>query len=156
FTIATATLISLGVSFTLTPMLAALLLKPEDEHGARGGPLGRFGWWWDRGFGGLEQGYGRVLGWSLRRRPIVVVVAASTVVLGVALLATGRVSTEFVPQADSGYFSVSTEVPPGTSLAAHDTSMRQVEKILLGMPEAQSVTSSIGVSASGLFGSGST
>ena len=50
---------------------------------------------------------------------IVLLVALAAVVLGVALLATGWVSTEFVPQADSGYFSVSTEAPPGTSLAAH-------------------------------------
>jgi HAE1 family hydrophobic/amphiphilic exporter-1 len=75
------------------------------------------------------------------------------VVLGIALVATGKVSSEFVPQSDSGYFTVTTEAPPGTSLEGHDVAMRQVEQILLGMPEIQTVASSIGVSSTGLFGS---
>ncbi|HEV7662176.1 MAG TPA: efflux RND transporter permease subunit, partial [Chloroflexota bacterium] len=156
FTIAGATLMSLVVSFTLTPMLAAHVLKPAEHQGQATGVLGRFGRWWDRGFLGLEQRYERILGWSLRHRPVVLIVAAATVVLGIGLIAVGKVPTEFVPAADSGYFSVTTEAPPGTSLAAHDAAMQQVEQILLGVPEVKAVTSSIGVSASGLFGSGST
>lgn len=157
FTIAAATLTSLGVSFTLTPMLAAKMLRPE--HVAKnptGNWLAGFGHSWDRGFTGMERRYERVLGWSLRHRLAVIGVALATVALGVALLATGKVSTEFIPSADSGYFSVTTEAPPGTSLAAHDVAMQQVEQILLSMPEIDSVTSSIGVSASGLLGSSST
>jgi HAE1 family hydrophobic/amphiphilic exporter-1 len=155
FTIAAATLMSLAISFTLTPMMAAHLMQPE-AHLTPTGVLGRFGRWWDRGFLAVEHRYGRVLGWSLRHRPVVLVVAAATVVLGVGLIATGAVATEFVPQADSGYFGVTTEAPPGTSLTAHDAAMQQVEQILLSIPDVQAVTSSIGVSASGLFGSGST
>ena len=64
--IAAATLISLGVSFALTPMLAALLLSPRDEEDQHG-VLARFGHWWDRGFGRLEGAYGRLLGWSLAK-----------------------------------------------------------------------------------------
>jgi HAE1 family hydrophobic/amphiphilic exporter-1 len=118
--------------------------------------LERFGASWDRHFAGLERRYQRLLAWGLGHRLAVIGVAAASVLLGVGLLATGKVSTEFIPQADSGYFSVNTEAPPGTSLQAHDAAMRQVEQILLSMPEVDTVTSSIGVSASGLFGSGST
>jgi multidrug efflux pump subunit AcrB len=70
FTIAAATLTSLLVSFTLTPMLAARFLEPEDE-GAHGGVLGRFGRWWDRGFGrraaraARGRGAGRVISSTL-------------------------------------------------------------------------------------------
>lgn len=157
FTIAAATLTSLVVSFTLTPMLAARLMKPEHVGPSSSrSPLARFGGAWDRGFVGLEHRYERVLGWSLRHRLPVLGLAAASVILGIALLATGRVSTEFIPQADSGYFSVTTEASPGTSLSAHDAAMQEVEQTLLNMPEVQSVTASIGVSASGLFGSGST
>jgi HAE1 family hydrophobic/amphiphilic exporter-1 len=167
FTIAAATLTSLAVSFTLTPMLAARLLTaprglgggaPIDKKGGRARPalLERFGARWDRGFAGLEQRYERLLAWALGHRLAVIGVAAASVLVGVGLLATGKVSTEFIPQADSGYFSVSTEAPPGTSLSAHDAAMQQVEQILMSMPEVDTVTSSIGVSSSGLFGSGST
>jgi HAE1 family hydrophobic/amphiphilic exporter-1 len=158
FTIAAATLVSLGVSFTLTPMLAAKLLRPAHETDASGsGSLfDRFGRWWDREFARLEHGYERVLRWALRRRPVVLLAAATTVVLGLLLVATGKVSTEFVPATDSGYFTVSTEAPPGTSLAGHDAAMSQIEQILMSMPDVTTVTSSIGVSSSGLFGSGST
>jgi HAE1 family hydrophobic/amphiphilic exporter-1 len=156
FTIAAATLTSLAVSFTLTPMLASKLLRPEHMEKPSNSPLARFGRRWDRGFSGLELRYERVLGWSLRHRLVILGVTMASIVLGVGLLATGRVSTEFIPSADSGYFTVSTEAPPGTSLAAHDAAMQEIEQILLSMPEVQSVTASIGVSSSGLFGSGST
>src|SRR5205085_6967443 len=59
FTIAAATLMSLVVSFTLTPMLAARLLKSAGHDS--GGSLGPFGRAWDRGFAGLERGYRRLL-----------------------------------------------------------------------------------------------
>jgi hydrophobic/amphiphilic exporter-1 (mainly G- bacteria), HAE1 family len=154
FTIAAATLTSLAISFTLTPMLAARFMRPEiEEERDLGGWMGRFGHWWDRGFAGLERRYERLLGWGLGHRLVVLGVAGSTVVLGIALVATGKVGSEFVPQSDSGYFSVSTEAPPGTSLERHDTAMREIEQVLLDMPEIETVASSIGVSSSGLFGS---
>jgi hydrophobic/amphiphilic exporter-1 (mainly G- bacteria), HAE1 family len=156
FTIAAATLMSLVISFTLTPMLAARLLTSRSRDDVSDGRLARFGHWWDAHFARLEHRYQRLLGWSLRHRPIVVGVGFATVIAGLALVATGKVSTEFVPQSDSGYFTVSTEAPPGTSLAAHDVAMQEVEQVLLGMPEVNTVASSVGVSSSGLFGSGST
>jgi HAE1 family hydrophobic/amphiphilic exporter-1 len=71
FTVAATTLMSLAVSFTLTPMLASKFLKQGtvSEHG--GGPLAAFARWWDRGFDGLEKRYGALLGWSLGHRLIV-------------------------------------------------------------------------------------
>lgn len=153
FTIAAATLISLVVSFTLTPMLAAHFLRSEEEGTTSQSPLQRFGTWWDRGFARLERTYRRILAWSLVHRPVVLLVAAATVVLGIGLVGTGKVATDFVPTSDSGYMSVSTTAPPGTSLAAHDAAMREVEQILLSNPYVQTVTASIGVSSSGVFGS---
>jgi HAE1 family hydrophobic/amphiphilic exporter-1 len=153
FTIAAATLMSLMVSFTLTPLLAARFLKPENEHGT--GVIDRFGRWWDRGFGRLEQRYRRTLIWSLRHRLIVCLLAASTVVAGIGLVATGLVPAEFVPVSDDGYFTVSTEAPPGTSLAAHEVAMRQIEDRLRTMSEVKSITASIGVGQTGFFGGSS-
>ena len=156
FTIAAATLISLAVSFTLTPMLATYLLRPEQQHsGEAHGPGARFSRWWDAGFEGLERRYRVILAWSLIHRVAISALAAASVIAGVSLITTGAVPVEFVPESDSGYFTISTEAPPGTSLAAHEAAMREVERALLGMPELGVVTSSVGVSSAGAFGSAS-
>ncbi|MEX2446409.1 MAG: efflux RND transporter permease subunit [Dehalococcoidia bacterium] len=155
-TIAAATLISLAVSFTLTPMLAAHFLKSEtpDDRPPRG--LQRFGVWWDRGFARLELRYAALLRWSLRHRMVVVSGAMTTMVAGILLLTSGRIGVEFIPVADYVYFFVETEAPPGTSLDSHDDVIRDIEAVLGEMPEVQTVTSSVGVSGAGVFGSGST
>lgn len=153
FTIAAATLMSLVVSFTLTPLLAARFLKPENEHGT--GVIDRFGRWWDVRFGALERRYRAILGWSLSHRLVVSLVAAASLFAGIALVSSGLVPAEFVPTSDDGYFTVTTEAPPGTSLAAHNAAMRQVEERLMAMPEVETVTASIGVGQTGFFGGSS-
>ena len=156
FTIAAATLTSLAVSFTLTPMLAARLLANRGEATHTSSLLGRFGRRWDRWFHALEERYRRLLGWSLRHRPIVLVAAGLSLGVGIGLVGSGRVATEFVPNADSGVFTVSTTEPPGTPLEAHDAAMQEIDQILLDMPDVQTVTASVGVSGQGILGSSST
>ena len=68
-TIAAATLFSLLVSFTLTPMLASRWLQPGHE---RTGLLARFGVFWDRGYDRLAVGYRWLLGRALKVRWLVV------------------------------------------------------------------------------------
>ena len=120
FTVAATTLMSLVVSFTLTPMLASKLLRSGTDLEPRGGPLAAFAGWWDRGFLSLEERYGRLLAWSLVHRPIVLVGAFSTLVLAAYLVGSGRVGINFFPNTDQGTFTISTTMPPGTSLGAHD------------------------------------
>src|SRR5207247_1889903 len=71
----------------------------------------------------------------LGHRVIVLLGASSTLVLGVYLIAAGRVGINFFPETDQGAFTVSTTMPPGTSLTAHDALMREVETQLLAIPE---------------------
>jgi hydrophobic/amphiphilic exporter-1 (mainly G- bacteria), HAE1 family len=153
FTVAATTLMSLVVSFTLTPMLASKLLKQTGvaQHG--GGPLAAFARGWDRGFAGLERRYEAVLGWSLGHRLIVLLVALASLVLGIFLVASGHVGVNFFPETDQGTFTVSTTMPPGTTLAAHDAVMREVEGQLLEVPEirAGTVSASIGAGSGGPF-----
>ncbi len=147
FTIAGATLTSLFVSFTLTPMLAARFLRAEDKSGQ--GLMDRFGRWWDHHFERLEGAYRSTLVWSLRHRLVVCIGAFVSLVAGVALVAAGLVAVEFVPSTDDGFFIVNTEAPPGTSLTAHDQIMSNVEQTLLDIPEVERVTASVGVSLLG-------
>ena len=70
--------------------------------------------------------------------------ASLSLVFGVWLLASGRVGTEFFPQNDQGFVTISTQAPPGTTLAAHDAAMRQVEQRLMQVPEVKNITASVG------------
>src|SRR5207248_3325100 len=156
FTVAATTLMSLVVSFTLTPMLASRLLRSGNADERAAGPLAAFARWWDRGFNGLEERYGVLLGWSLGHRLIVLAMASATLLLGVYLVASGQVGINFFPDTDQGTFTVSTSMPAGTSLAAHDALMREVEGQLLEVPEIKNgiLSASIGGGSGGPFGGG--
>ncbi len=147
-TIATAVLFSLFISFTLTPMLAARWLKGEFEPR---GLWGKFTRAWERGYGGLTNIYGRLLGWSLRHRPVVLLVAGLSLAGAFALLPLGLLSAEFMPQEDTGQVLVSINMPGGTSLEVTDTVARQVEEIALAYPETRNVLAQIGSKGGNVF-----
>src|SRR5438876_135995 len=128
-----ATLFSLFVSFTLTPLLASRWLAPRSaaERGYRAGdhgeakvaqptrnPLTLFGRAWDRGYERLARGYGRVLRVAIVRRARWIVVATGLLsfVGGIMLVSTGLLGTEFMPEADNGEMQVTIEMPAGTTL----------------------------------------
>src|SRR5215831_2186024 len=150
FTIAAATLCSLIISFTLTPMLASRLLRPEHDGGT--GPWARFSRWWDAKFAGLEHTYHRLLEWCFRHRWAPLVAALALLVGGIALVPLGAVPVEFFPNIDQGTISINTTVAPGTSLATHDAIMRQIETQLAEVPEVKVYSASIG--ATQTFGIG--
>jgi HAE1 family hydrophobic/amphiphilic exporter-1 len=150
FTIAAATLCSLIISFTLTPMLASRLLKPERDDGT--GPWTRFSRAWDIKFAGLEHTYHRLLEWCFRHRWAPLTAALAVLLVGVALVPLGAVPVEFFPNIDQGSVSINTTVAPGTSLATHDAIMHQIEAQLAQIPEIKTYSASIGASAT--FGTG--
>lgn len=109
-TVAFAVMMSLFVSFTLTPMLSSRFLGAHDAHEAQGGLSGAIGAVLAR----IEGVYRRLVRSAL---------AHPLVTLGVALLslaATGLFASllefEFTPAEDAGQFEVSIEMPSGTSL----------------------------------------
>jgi hydrophobic/amphiphilic exporter-1 (mainly G- bacteria), HAE1 family len=108
-TVSVAVLLSMFVSFTLTPMLSARLLKVG--HG-RPNVVSRM---IERVLTLLERVYKRLLGAALRHRAITVG-AAFAVLIGSCALVT-RVKTEFVPDDDRSSFTVSLELPAATALA---------------------------------------
>jgi HAE1 family hydrophobic/amphiphilic exporter-1 len=146
--IATATLFSLAVSFTLTPMLASMWYRQGQGAGighAAGSrhPLAWFARHWDRAYTGLEHIYRRVLSVSLRMRWLVVGVAVVSLVAGVALVPLGILSTEFLPSDDSGRIQVNVELPAGSSLSVTSDVTSQIEKRVLAVPEVDQVFTSI-------------
>ncbi|MBC2778891.1 efflux RND transporter permease subunit [Parasphingopyxis marina] len=126
-TISAATVISLILSLTLSPALAAILLKNEEENASRS----RFGQWIKRGgdtfnrwFDRASAAYSRLVSRLLRRpRAMLAGYAAMIAATAAIFLAT---PTGFIPAVDQGYFLTIVQLPPGASLERTDAVTREV------------------------------
>jgi hydrophobe/amphiphile efflux-1 (HAE1) family protein len=140
-TIASATVISLIVSLTLSPALAAVILTPHDTVHARTRIGARLHALAERGNGWLESlsgGYSRLTGATLRRRPLLLATYAGLLVLTAwRVLDTPR---GFVPAQDQNDVMIQLQMPPGTSLARTDATVQQVIPIILGTPGVSSAS----------------
>jgi len=125
-----AVLVSLLVSFTLTPMLGSRWLRPvapekkREHHGSKDTWL----------FSRLDHGYTRVLEWALSHRRMVVaavgVIFLSTVPLAIV------VHKNFMPLDDSSEFLVNIRAPEGTSLQSTEIISNRVASMIRdGVPE---------------------
>ncbi len=107
-TVSFAVAVSALVSFTVTPMLASLLLR---EHSGQPALVFRpFSWFLDH----LDRMYRGVLGWALRHRWITLGLAMVSMVVAFGLV--GQVKKEFIPPEDRAEFQVNVELPVGSSL----------------------------------------
>jgi len=155
-TVATVTLFSLFVSFTLTPMLASRWFRRRQREapGGRGvaAPLfRRFDAFYDR----LDAGYRGVLAWALAHRWRVVALGAAALAIVVPLA--GALGFEFMPSVDQGQFSVKIETPAGTNLATTNEAVARVEDLLSRQPEVEAMFTRVGSSAGTLsFGAANT
>jgi HAE1 family hydrophobic/amphiphilic exporter-1 len=135
-TIVSATAISAFVSLTLSPSLAALLLKPHAHNqkvpdGWRGYPT-RFANGFNRTFDNLSDRYGRLTGKLVRRLALVGIAYVCLILLaGWRFYAT---PTGFIPAQDQGYLIGVVQLPPGTSLERTDQVVQQVQSIVLKNP----------------------
>ncbi len=146
-TIASATLISCLVSLTLSPALAALLLRPRG--GARrslvGRMIGRFFDGFNAGFDWLSNVYGASVGKIVRVSALVLVVYAGLLVLtGVQFW---RAPGGFIPAQDQGYFITIVQLPPGASLSRTDAVVQRAIKDLLAIPGVAHTASFTGFDA---------
>ncbi|HEX7087739.1 MAG TPA: efflux RND transporter permease subunit [Vicinamibacterales bacterium] len=146
-TAAVAIMVSLLVSFTLTPMMSARLLRAEDAAGhghGHGHGAGDDGARSRRGFYAyIDRAYTTVLGWSMRHRPAVACLAAAVALSAIPLY--GLVRQEFLPSGvDEGEFEVSITAPEGTTLAAMNDAMAVIENEILAMPSVRMVLTSVG------------
>ena len=124
-TIAISVIISAFNALTLSPALAALLLRPRKESK---GPLGRFFAVFNRGFEKATRGY---LSWShalIRKAAIGVLIVAGFAILDG--IVGKRLPGSFVPEEDYGYLFLNIQLPPAASLARTDQVSRKIETIL--------------------------
>ncbi|WP_437281710.1 efflux RND transporter permease subunit [Sorangium sp. So ce375] len=140
-----AILVSLLVSFTLTPMMSARLLREEGARAHASGEAGGGGEAATReGFyGRLEARYTRALAFAMRNRALVAVSAA--LVMASAAPLYGLVKQEYIPSgADDAEFEIRVTAPLSASLGAMDDVMRRINDDVRGVRGVRSVLATAG------------
>ncbi len=146
-TVVFATLFSLFVSFTLTPMLVSLLYKPKIDMPEENAKPSRFDFIWRRTVplgSKLKANYVRLLRWSMHNRRKVLAGSALAFFLSLTVVPLGLVGTEFTPKTDQGAISVSLEMAQGIPIAQTDAALRQLEEYVKQIPEVENYQTSIG------------
>ncbi len=151
-TAAVAIMVSLLVSFTLTPMMSARLLRAEDAasghsgHDLAASRRGFYHW--------LDRGYSRLLAWAMRHRLLIASLALVVIASNVPLYRI--VKQEYIPSdVDEAEFDVNVNAPEGTGLAAMNEAMLSVEKELQSTPGVRVILASAGGSFLGGVNQGS-
>jgi hydrophobic/amphiphilic exporter-1 (mainly G- bacteria), HAE1 family len=148
-----STLLSLFVSFTVTPLLASRFSKLEGLTNKT--IIGKFAVWFENQFKRLTTHYITVLKWSLNNRWKVVAATAVLFVASFALLPAGFIGFEFMTQTDRGEFAVILELPSGSSLDNTNYITQTVEKKISSIPEVRKVFVNVGASNEGFVGQSS-
>lgn len=162
-TIVAATMFSLIVSFTITPMLSSRLLKNQNnkekiEKKEKGKFLSKINYKFSRisskfsginsnrkwSFDKLIEVYRKTLIWSLDNRKKVLAIVIAGLVFSVSLIPMGMIKSEFIPIADQSSFTINVKLAPGSTLKQTDEKISQVEKYLQGTKEVKNYFSLIG------------
>src|SRR5579864_1372996 len=140
-TIAISVLLSAFNALTLSPALAALMLRPREK---RGGLLRRFFDWFNGAFERTTNGYVRICGALIRKFAIAIIMLAA---FGAgAAFFSNKVPSSFLPDEDQGYLYINMQLPNAASLERTSAAARQVEQILADTPGVQYTTSVVGFS----------
>ena len=138
-TIAISVLLSAFNALTLSPALAALLLRPRQPSY---GLLRRFFDWFNRMFQRATDGYVHWSGVLVKKTVVVVVLLA---IFGLAAgFFSHSVPTSFLPDEDQGYAYVVVQLPNASSLERTNAVVGDVEKVILNTPGVQYATCLVG------------
>ncbi len=140
-TIAISVILSAFNALTLSPALAALLLRPRTTTG---GLLKKSFSWFNQAFGSATNGYVRLCGTLIRKSAIALILL---VAFGAAAgFFASRVPSSFLPDEDQGYLYINLQLPNAASLQRTDAVARKIEDALANTPGVQSTTSVVGFS----------
>jgi hydrophobic/amphiphilic exporter-1 (mainly G- bacteria), HAE1 family len=148
-----STLLSLFVSFTITPLLASRFSKHEKF--AKGTIMGKFGEIFESLFNKTSSLYSKILNWSLNNGWKIIMIVVVLFFAGLSLLPLGFIGSEMFPQTDSGEFAVQLEMPLRTPLKQTNYITQQVEKIISEIPEVETLFANAGASSEGMIGQSS-
>jgi HAE1 family hydrophobic/amphiphilic exporter-1 len=145
WTMAFAVMVSMLVSFTLTPMLSSRFLKLSDavaDHKTK--EHGFFHW--------LDTWYERQVNWALDHSGVIIAVSAVTFLLTFPL--NRMVGREFAPDEDFGEWTIHFDTPEGTSLEGSQEVAFKLLKELQGIPGVANIEPLVNPSGSGVAGGG--
>ncbi len=143
FTSAFAIAVSLLVSFTLTPMLAARLIKRKKEQaGAENDKLAKHDSKESRFYRPIDRGYTRLLAWSMSHRWMIVAACLLVVVSIVPLFM--FVGKNFLPVDDQSQFEISVRAPEGHTLPATSTLAGRIAADVARLPGVTDVLTTVG------------
>ena len=140
-TIAISVILSAFNALTLSPALAALMLKPKTS--SRGGAA--------RGFDGFNRLFGRATESYVRWSAVLVHKSAVALVLllgfgGAAAFFSSKVPSSFLPDEDQGYLYINLQLPNAASLQRTNEVARKIENVLAQSPGVEHTTSVVGFS----------
>ncbi len=140
-TIAVSVIISAFNALTLSPAMAALLLRPKAKSG---GPLRKFFDWFNKWFGRATDGYVGVCRFLVHKSAFALLLLAGAAVLAGML---GKsIPTSFLPDEDQGYAFGGLQLPNTASLQRNDELVRKAEDILKNTPGVKYYSSVVGFS----------
>lgn len=145
-----STLMSLFVSFTVTPMLASRFAKLERLTSKT--LVGKFAVWFEKKFKELTEFYIKLLKWGIANRGKVALLTIAAFIASFSLIPFGFIGAEFMTQTDRGEFAVTIELAPGATIEQTNRVSQKIEKIIGEMPEVSRIYANVGSSNEGLIG----
>ena len=138
-TVSVATVFSLFMSFTLTPMLASIMIPKKEKHTKFGARIENFLHWLERLYHSLLS---KLL--SKKKNPILLMVTVFAIFFIVLFTVAPKIGFSFFPDMDEGNFSITVELPQGYSLSQSAETLGDIEKIITSNPEVEMTLTTIG------------
>lgn len=148
-----STLMSLFVSFTVTPLLASRLSKIEKM--TKDTLIGRYAINFEKSFKNIIEKYLKILKWSMVNRWKIILMVVILFFASLSLIPFGFIGSEFITQSDRGEFAVILETPLGSTVENTNFITQKIERYISSLPEVKKAFVTVGASNEGLIGQSS-
>ena len=138
-----ATMCSLLVSFTVTPLLMSRFGNIPDD--TRPSLSGRFSRFVENAFESLKEWYAGILTWGLKHKLTVLLVTVTIFIASLSLFPGGFIGYSFVPTTDQGEYTVILDMNPQVTVYQNNQITMEAEKIINSIPEVQRVYTNVGM-----------
>ena len=133
--------VSMAAALTFTPVLCSLIMKQNPKRS-------KIQKWVDKGMGGLENFYGKILSWCVNHR-LFFTLASLALFAGVVVGVGPKIKTEFVPSQDNARIAVKVKLPVGTRQEiTRDVALRIDREFREKYPEIKTIGMTEGVADS--------